>query len=103
MVAQYRRAARRNDHRRVRMTVGDVGVNAILVIGAIAGERGYRPRHLVKQRGDSRGIIPIVRCQLACICVHSDVQLPPGTARVGAMLLEQPAQLVTLRFCFGMW
>ena len=38
--ARHRRAARRHNYRRFRMTVGDCGVNAILIVGSVSGERG---------------------------------------------------------------
>jgi len=38
LVARHRRAARRHGHRRIRVTLGDIGVNAILVIGAISDD-----------------------------------------------------------------
>lgn len=70
-------------------------VDAVLVIGAVAGERGDRPFHLVQQRTNLGGIIDIVcrQCSgndLAGVGIHTDVQLAPGPAGPGAMLLDEP-------------
>src|SRR3954449_6179731 len=37
--AWHRRGPRRHDHRRLRVTVGNRGVNTVLIVGPIAGER----------------------------------------------------------------
>src|SRR4051794_41277293 len=69
-------------------------VDAVLIIGAIAGERGDGPFHLVQQRADLRGIVDVVRRRrsgedLASAGVHADMQLAPGAAGLGAVPLAE--------------
>jgi hypothetical protein len=91
----YRRRTRRHDDRGLRLVVRHSTIDAILVVGAIAGERRDGPGHLTKQRADLRGVIHIVRRQigrddLARLGIQADMQLPPGAAGLGAVLLDQP-------------
>ncbi|ANY82280.1 hypothetical protein BB934_28565 (plasmid) [Microvirga ossetica] len=80
---------------RIRIALGDGVVNASLIIGSVADERGQRSRDLVKQGLDLRAIIEfttrsICREDLPSVGVNTDVQLSPGAASSGAMLLDQP-------------
>ena len=50
---------------------------------------------MTKQRADLRGVIHVVcrqigRDDLARIGIQADMQLPPGTVGLGAVLLDQP-------------
>jgi hypothetical protein len=61
---------------------GDLTVDAVLIVGAMGGERGDRARDLIKQGTDLGGVIDIVRRQggrgdLSGVGVHTDVQLAP--------------------------
>ena len=82
------------------MTLGDRGGNAFLVVGAVRGERDHRCRHLVEQGANLGAIIGILvgqhrRDDLAGVGIHAEVQLPPGPARAGAVLLDQPLARAT--------
>jgi hypothetical protein len=57
-------------------------------------ERGHRSRHLVEQRADQRGILDIARrhCggdDLFHVGGHGNMGLPPGTACIHAVFLDQ--------------
>jgi len=39
------------------MTLADIGVDAFLIIRAVTGEKGERPRNLVEQGADLRAVI----------------------------------------------
>ena len=77
------------------MARGDPAVDTLLIIRAIAGERGDRAVDLVEQGTDLRAIIGIPvgqhrRDDLPGAGIHTDVQLSPGPAGAGAVLLDQP-------------
>ena len=77
------------------MALGDAVVNSILVIPAIAGERGHRACDLIKQGVDLGAVVDLLGCErgsddLAAAGIQADVQLPPGPARLGAVFLLQP-------------
>jgi hypothetical protein len=77
------------------MTLGHCGGNAFLVVGAVRGKRGHRCRHLVEQGANLGAVIDVVGGQrhgdnLAILGIHADVQLAPGPACFGAVLLQQP-------------
>jgi hypothetical protein len=77
------------------VTSGDAGVNAILIIGSIGNERGQRTRDLLEQGADLDSIVHVFTGQrrshdLAGVGVHTEMQLPPRPARLGAMLCDQP-------------
>jgi hypothetical protein len=66
----------------VRITVDHGAVDVVLIIRAVAGERGHGPFDLVEQWAYLGRIIDIVRRQrggdnLARVSVHADMQLPP--------------------------
>ena len=77
------------------MALRDTGVNAILVIGTAARDRGYRPCRLVEQGTDLRAVVGLSPGQrrdddLAGVGVHAEMQLSLGPACLGAMFLDQP-------------
>ena len=53
------------------MARGDRGGHALLIVGAIGGERGHRCRHLVEQRADLGGVVGL----------QADVQRAPSRSR----------------------
>jgi hypothetical protein len=59
-------------NRCVKIAVNHSAIDVVLVISAVAGERGQR------------------RNNLAWVCVHADMQLSPGSAYLHAALLDQP-------------
>ena len=75
------------------MTHGDIAVDAILVVGAVGGERRDRATHLIEQRHNLRAVIDIggSRCRRRDppgVGVHGDVQLTPRPPGLRAVLLE---------------
>jgi hypothetical protein len=75
--------------------VGDIGVNAILIIGSISDDRGQRAGDLIEQPANLRRIVhPFVGQRfsndLAGAGIYTEVKLPPRPARLGAMLFDQP-------------
>src|SRR3954451_16761058 len=87
--------ARWHDDGRFGVTLGDAGVDAVLVVSAITRERGHRSRHLVEQGANLGAIIGIMGGQhrgddLAGVGVHAEMELSPRPPRAGAMLLDQP-------------
>jgi len=47
------------------MALGDAGVNAILIVGAVAGERRHRARDLVEQGTGLRRVVQVLGGQRA--------------------------------------
>src|SRR4051794_6554280 len=93
--AWHRRSAGWHDHRRVRVTVGDGGVNTVLIVGPIPRERGQRIDDLIEQRADLSAVIDIFGGQrrghdLAAAGIDADVQLAPGTAGLCGLAFYQP-------------
>ena len=77
------------------MARGDLAVDALLIIGAVGGERGDPAIHLIEQSPDLRGVIDVAggqrgRRDLSGVGVHGNVQLAPGPSCLRAVLLEQP-------------
>ena len=94
-LARHGCRARRHNDRRFGMALADAGVDAVLVVGAVARDLGDRPRHLVEQGANLRAVGNLAAGQhcgddLAGVGVHTEVQLPPGPARLGAVFLDQP-------------
>jgi hypothetical protein len=56
-----RRRSRRHDDGGLRLVVRHRTIDAILIVGAITGERRHVPGHLSKQRANLRGVIHVVR------------------------------------------
>src|SRR3954470_5862061 len=80
-LAWHGRGTRWHNDRRFRVTLGDRGGNAFLVVGAVRGERGHWCRHLVEQGANLGAVIDVVggqrrRDNLASVGVYADVQLP---------------------------
>jgi hypothetical protein len=70
--------ARRYDHGRVRVALGDVVVGAALVVRAVSGERGYLARDLLEQRADLGSVVHVAvgqggRHDLARLGIETDV------------------------------
>src|SRR5919205_1124875 len=94
-LARHGGRARRHDDGRLGMALGDAGVNTLLIVSAIARERGHRPRHLVEQGTGLKAVIDVVGGQrggddLAGVGVYAEMQLSPRPPRAGTVLLEQP-------------
>ncbi len=77
------------------MAGGDLAIDAVLVVGAVGGERRDRAIHPIEQGPDLRGIIDVAggqrrRRDLPGVGVHGDVQLASGAPCFCAVFLEQP-------------
>src|SRR3954468_1435069 len=73
----------------------ETGASTCVILPAVAGERGDRSVSLVEQGPNLRAVIDIVggklrRNDLPGVGIHAEVELSPGPARFGAMLLDQP-------------
>src|SRR6516165_3894280 len=93
--ARHRRGARRHHNHGVGITVSDRAIDAVLVVGAVTGERDQGPFHLVQQRAGLGGVVDVVRRQcrgddLPSVGIHADMKFPPGATGLGAVLLSQP-------------
>src|SRR5271156_3358583 len=70
------------------MTISDAGVDALLIIRAVAGERGDRTINLIEQGTDLRAVVNIVggqrrRDDLASVRINPNVQFTPrGSASI---------------------
>ena len=92
---EHGRRARRHDNRSLRRVLGHIIVNPILVVGAVGNDGGERLVDLVEQRAEFGGIVDLLAGQgrgddRAGLRIDAQVQLPPGAAALGAMLLDQP-------------
>jgi len=70
------------------MTLGHGRGHAVLVVSAIAGERGHHARDLIEQGADLGAVVDLLGGQrgcddLAAAGIHADVQLSPRPARQG--------------------
>ena len=77
------------------MARDNLALNAVLIVGAIGGERGHRTIHLIKQGADLQCISDLAGCQHrrrdpTGFGVYGYVQLAPRSPCLRAMLLEQP-------------
>src|SRR3954462_7578777 len=77
------------------MALGNTAVDTLLIIRPVASQRGDWAVGLVEQGTDLRAIIGILvgqhrRDDPPGVGIHADVELPPGPARAGAVLLNQP-------------
>src|SRR4051794_25947367 len=75
--------ARWHDDGRFGVALGDAGVNTVLVVRAVARNRGDLAVHLVEQGTNLRAVIHVVggqrgRHDLARVSIHPEVHLPPG-------------------------
>src|SRR3954453_6798311 len=87
--------ARWDDNVRVRVALGHVGVNALLVVRAVRRDGGDRVRDLVQHGADLGGVVFVALGQggghdPAGLGVHAETELPPRPAPLGAVLLDQP-------------
>src|SRR4051794_16501219 len=57
--AWHRRGLRRHNHRRLRVTVGNRGINTVLIVDPITHERGQWIDDLLEQRADLRAVVHI--------------------------------------------
>ena len=85
----------RDDDRRFWMALSHAGVDAVLVVSAIAGVRGDRTGDLIEQGADLRTVVDLHGCKrrsndLVRLAIQADVQLSPGPTRLGPVLLLQP-------------
>ncbi len=60
-LARHGAGTRRHDDRRRGMARGDTAVDTLLIIRAVAGERGDRAVGLVEQGTDLRGVVARIR------------------------------------------
>ena len=77
------------------MALGHAGVNAVLAISAVGGERGHHARDLVEQGADLGAVADLLGRErggddLAALGIQADMQFSPGPARLGAVLFQQP-------------
>ena len=77
------------------MTLADLTVDIVAIIGAVAGKRRNRSGNLLKQATDLRAIIDILSGQLggddlSRVGVHANMELSPGPTRPCGMLLDEP-------------
>src|SRR5918993_4579476 len=106
-LARHRAGTRRHDDRRLGMARGDTAVDTLLIIRAVAGERGDRSVYLVEQGTNLGAIVGILvgqlrRNDLPSVGVHGEVHLAPGPALAGAVLLHQPlARATQLQMPYG--
>ena len=87
--------ARWRDHRRLRVAGRHGPVHVGAVAGTVTDERLDRRGDLIEQGNDLRGIVDVGWGQLhggdlPRSSVHPDVELAPGAALLGAVLLNQP-------------
>lgn len=85
----------RHDNRRIGMVLGDSGLNLVLIVGAVAGERGERIGELVKKRTGPRAVVdlplrPFDDEDLATVGIVADVQFLLGSPPGGAVLFDEP-------------
>jgi IS5 family transposase len=71
----------------------DLGVDIVTVVGAIAGEGRHRTINPVEQGADLRAIVGVLvgqhrRADPPGVGVGGEVERPPGSAPLGAMLLQ---------------
>src|SRR5207249_78433 len=91
----HRARTRRHNGRRIRMTLADLTVDIVAIIGAVAGKRRNRTRNLLQQGIDLRAVIDILAGQLggndlSSVGVHPDMELSPGPTHLCGVLLDQP-------------
>src|SRR5438874_12530911 len=94
-LARHRIRTRWHDDRGFGMTGSDRAVDAVLVVCAIAGERGDGTMNLVEQGTDLRAVIDIIGGQYRGddpprVGIDADVQFTPRPAPAGAVLFDQP-------------
>ena len=75
------------------MTLADLTVDIVAIIGAVTGKRPNRARNLLQQGTDLRAVINILAGQLggndlSSVGVHPDMELSPGPTRPCGVLLK---------------
>src|SRR3954447_5920913 len=104
-LARHRIGARGHDHGRSGMAGGNLGVDIVAVVGAIAGDGRHCPIDPLEQGPDLGAVIGILVGQhrgddVAGIGVRREMQHSPGPAPLGAVLLLQPlARAAELQPC----
>src|SRR5260370_40400581 len=93
--AWHRARTWRYNDRRLRMTLADLTVDIVAIIGAVTGKRRNRARNLLQQGTDLRAVIDILAGQhggnnLSRVGVHPDMELSPGPTHLCGVLLDQP-------------
>ena len=93
-VARHGAGPGRHDHGCFGRALGDLAIDAVLVIGTVRREQGERTR-LVKQGADLGSVIGVAGGEHSGkdppgVGIHPDVQLAPGPAGACAVLLKQP-------------
>src|SRR6202035_3968454 len=93
--AWHRARTWRHNDRRIRMTLADLTVDIVAIIGAIAGKRRNRARNLLQQGTNLRAVIDILAGQLggndlSGVGVYADMELSPAPTHPCGMLLNQP-------------
>jgi hypothetical protein len=77
------------------MTLADLTVDIVAIIGAVAGKRRNRARNLLQQGTDLQAVIDILAGQLggndlSSVGIHPDMELSPGPTHLCGVLLDQP-------------
>jgi hypothetical protein len=77
-VARHSTGARWDDDGGLRMTRGDIAVDAVLIVSTVGSQRGDRSIHLIEQSANLRGIVHVTggqrsRRDLAGVSVDGDV------------------------------
>jgi hypothetical protein len=77
------------------VALGDRPIHVLAVVCPVAGERRQRVLDLIEQRAELGAVISLVARQLggddlAAAGVDAQVQLAPGAALPGAVLVDQP-------------
>src|SRR5262245_15937282 len=77
------------------MTLADLTVDIVPIVGAVAGKRRDRARNLLQQATDLRAVIDILAGQLggndlSRVRVYPDVELSPAPTHPCGVLLDQP-------------
>src|SRR5438309_5373734 len=77
------------------MTLADLTVDIIPIVGSIASKRRNRARNLLQQGTDLRAVIDILAGQrggddLSSVGVHPDMELSPAPTRPCGVLLDEP-------------
>ena len=77
------------------MTLADLTVDIVAIIGAVTGKRRSWARNLLQQGTDLRAVVYILAGQLggndlSRVGVHPDMELSPAPTHLCGVLLDQP-------------
>src|SRR5205823_9323008 len=94
-LARHATRTRWHNDRCIGMAGSDLAIDAVLVIGTIAGQRSDGIINLVEQGTDLRAVIDIIggqrrRDDPAGVGIDTDVQFAPRPAPARTVLLDQP-------------